>query len=132
MSLGPARVMVGSDDHAEAWLPSMQAFLEVDPLTQSVIYSPIPVAQTSRAITSFALSASGKVHALFPLRGSGEETLITPYALAELDVSRRAWRRLPGEQTFARGALLAGWNGPDLWLWNRPARRLERIEGVQP
>jgi hypothetical protein len=132
MSLGPARVIVGGEDRAEAWLPSMRAFLEVDPLTESVVYSPIPVEQTSRAITSFALSASGKVHALFPLRGSGEELLTTPYALAELDAQRQTWRRVLSERTFARGALLAGWNGPDLWLWNRPARRLERIEGVQP
>lgn len=132
MSLGPARVMVGGEDRAEAWLPSMRAFVEVDPLTASMVDSPIPVEQTSRAITSFALSESGRVHALFPLRGSGEEQLTTPYALAELDTQRAAWRRVPGERTFQRGALLAGWNGQDLWLWNRPARRLERIEGVQP
>ncbi len=132
LSLGPARVIAGEADHAEAWLPSMRAFLEADAQTESVAYSPIPVEQTSRAITSFALSASGKVHALFPLRGSGEETLTTPYALAELDARRETWRRTPLPQTFQRGALLAGWNGSDLWLWNRPARRLERIEGVQP
>jgi hypothetical protein len=132
MSLGPARVIVDGEDSAETWLPSMRAFLEVDPLTESVRYSPIPIEQTSRAITSFALSASGKVHALFPLRGSGEEALTTPYALAELDAKRETWRRLLSERTFPRGALLAGWNGPDLWLWNRPARSLERIEGVQP
>lgn len=132
MSLGPARVIVGGEDFAEAWLPSLRAFLEVDPQTQAVAYTPIPVEQTSRAITSFALSASGKVHALFPLRGSGEETLTTPYALAELDAKREAWRRVSKEQTFPRGAVLAGWNDTDLWLWNRPARRLERIEGVQP
>ena len=132
MSLGPARVIVDGEDFAEAWLPSMRAFLEVDPQTQEVTYSPIPVEQTSRAITSFALSASGKVHALFPLRGSGEELLTTPYALAELNAKRETWRRVLSERTFPRGALLAGWNGPDLWLWNRPARRLERIEGAQP
>ena len=132
MSLGPARVVVGAEDLAEAWLPSMRAFLEVDPRTLAVAYTPIPVEQTSRAITSFAPSASGKVHALLPLRGSGEELLTTPYALAELDAKRETWRRVSSEQTFPRGALLAGWNGPDLWLWNRPARRLERIEGVQP
>jgi hypothetical protein len=132
MSLGPARVIVDGEDSAETWLPSMRAFLEVDPLTELVRYSPIPVEQTSRAITSFALSASGKVQALFPLRGSGEETLTTPYALAELDAERQTWRRVLSQRTFPRGALLAGWNGPDLWLWNRPARRLERIEGVQP
>jgi len=132
MSLGPARVIAGGDDSAKAWLPSMRAFLEVDPLTESVVYSPIPVEQTSRAITSFALSASGKVHALFPLRGSGEELLTTPYALAELDARRETWRKVPIDRTFPRGALLAGWNGSDLWLWNRPARRLERVEGAQP
>ena len=132
MSLGPSRVIVGARDVAETWLPSMRAFLEVDPETQSVVYTPIPVEQTSRAITSFAVSASGKVHALFPLRGSGVEMLTTPYALAELNETRQAWRRVVKEQTFSRGALLAGWNGEDLWLWNRPARRLERIEGVQP
>jgi hypothetical protein len=132
MSLGPARVIVNGDDVAEAWLPSMRAFLEVDPQTQELAYSPIPVEQTSRAITSFALSASGKVHALFPVRGSGEEMLTTPYALAELNAKRESWRRVLSERTFPRGALLAGWNGPDLWLWNRTARRIERIEGVQP
>jgi hypothetical protein len=132
MSLGPARVIVGREDFAEAWLPSIRAFLEVNPQTQAVAYSPIPVDQTSRAITSFALSASGSVHALFPLRGSGEEMLTTPYALAELNAKRESWRRVASERTFPRGALLAGWNGPDLWLWNRPARRLERIDGVRP
>ncbi len=132
MSLGPARVMVGGDDYAEAWVPTMQAFLEVNPQTQAVAYTPIPVPQTSRAITSFALSASGRVHALFPLRGSGEETLTTPYALAVLDAKRETWRRVSKEQTFVRGAMLAGWNNADLWLWNRPAHRLERIEGVEP
>lgn len=132
MSLGPARVIVGNEDFAEAWLPSMRALLEVNPETQSVAYSPIPVEQSSRAITSFALASSGKVHALFPLRGSGEELLTTPYALAELDAGRKTWRRVLRERRFTRGALLAGWDGEDLWLWNRPARRIERIEGVQP
>lgn len=132
MSLGPSRVIVGNQDIAETWLPSMRAFLEVNPETQLVAYTPIPVDQTSRAITSFAVSETGKVYALFPLRGSGVEMLTTPYALAELNETRQAWRRAVKEQTFSRGALLAGWNGEDLWLWNRLARRLERIEGVQP
>lgn len=132
MSLGPARVIVGVEDMAETWLPSMHALLEVNPRTQLTAYSPIPVDQSSRAITSFALAGSGKVHALFPLRGSGEETLVTPYALAELDAERKTWRRVLSERSFPRGALLAGWDGSDLWLWNRRARLIERIEGVQP
>ncbi|MDR3719799.1 MAG: hypothetical protein P4K98_13455 [Bryobacteraceae bacterium] len=132
ISLGPSRVMVGPDDVAEAWLPSMRGFLEVNPQTQAAAFTPIPVEPSSRAITSFALSASGKVHALFPLRGAGEEMLTTPYALAELDAQRTTWRRVPQPRSFPRGALLAGWDGSDLWLWNRTARRLERIEGVQP
>ena len=132
LSLGPSRVMVGADDVAEAWLPSMRAFLEVNPQTLSVAFTPIPVQQSSRAITSFAPAPSGKVHALLPLRGSGEETLTTRYALAELDAERKTWRRVLRERSFARGSLLAGWDGSDLWLWNRLGRRLERIEGVQP
>ena len=132
ISLGPARVIVDGEDLAEAWLPSMRVLLEVNPQTQSALYSPIPVEQSSRAITSFAISPSGKVQALFPLRGSGDETLITPYALAELDVERRTWRRVLSQRSFSRGALLAGWSGPDLWLWNRQGRRIEQIEGMQP
>ncbi len=132
ISLGPARVIAGDEDAAEAWLPSMRALLEVNLGTQSEVYSPIPVEQSSRAITSFAPSPSGKVHALFPLRGTGAESLVTPYALAELDVERRTWRRVLSHRSFSRGALLAGWSGSDLWLWNRQGRRIERIEGVQP
>jgi hypothetical protein len=132
ISLGPSRVMVGAGDVAEAWLPAMRAFLEVNPRTQAAAFTPIPVEQSSRAITSFAPSPSGKVHALFPLRGAGEEMLTTPYALAELDAQRTTWRRVLKDRIFPRGALLAGWDGADLWLWNRTARRLERIEGVRP
>lgn|GEM_PF-2178589 len=132
LSLGPPRVIVGPDDRAAAWLPSMQALVEVHAGEQDAAYSPIPVPQSSRAITSFALAPDGRVHALFPLRGGGEEALTTPYALAELDAERRTWRRLLPQRTFVRGALLAGWSGTDLWLWNRTARRLERIAGVRP
>ena len=132
MSLGPARVVAGAGDTAEAWLPSMRSLLDVNLQTESAVYSPIPVQQSSRAITSFAPSPSGKVHALLPLRGSGEETLTTPYALAELDADRKTWRRVLNQRSFPRGSLLAGWNGSDLWLWNRGARRIERIDGVQP
>jgi hypothetical protein len=130
--LGPARVIVADDEVAETWLPSMRLFLEVHPTDGIRAQAPIPVDPGSRALTSFAVSPSGKIHALIPLRDRGVELLTTPYALAELNTQRNAWRRLLPGRRFARGSSLAGWSATELWLWNRAAHSLETIDGVGP
>jgi len=90
-----------------------------------------PSSKPAGAITSFALSASGKCKPI-PIARLRRRNANHPYALAELDAERQTWRRVLSQRTFPRGALLAGWNGPDLWLWNRPARRLERMKACSP
>ena len=131
-SLGPPRVVVVGDDVAETWLPSMRAFLEAHPSEGVRAQAPIPVDPASRALTSFAVSPSGRIQALAPLRAHGVEMLNTPYALVELDHQRKAWRGLLPGRRFERGSLLAGWSAGALWQWSRETHSLERIEGVEP
>jgi hypothetical protein len=132
VSLGPPRVIAGINDTAQLWWPTMRLFGEFSPVDGVVAATPIPTDPNSRALTSFAVSPTGRVHALLPLRGDRAETLTTPYALAELSAKRDTWRRLLPSKTFVRGALLAGWSADGLWIWNRTARALERIDGVDP
>jgi len=132
ISLGPPRVVVAGDDVAETWLPSMRAFLEAHPDAGVRTQAPIPADAASRALTSFAVSPSGRIQALAPLREHGVELLTTPYALMELSAERDAWRRMLPGRRFARGSLLAGWSASELWLWNRATHSLETIVGVEP
>ncbi len=130
--LGPAQVVVARDDVAETWLPSLRLFVEAHPSDAIRAQAPIPVDPASRALTSFAVSPGGKIQALLPLRENGVELLTTPYALAELNAQRNAWRRLLPGRRFERGSRLAGWSATQLWLWNRATHGLETIGGVAP
>ena len=130
--MGPPRVVVARDDVAETWLPSMRLFFETHPTNGVLGQVPIPVDASSRALTSFAVSPRGKIHALIPLRNSGLELLTTPYGLVELSAQRNGWRRWAGGPIFTRGSMLAGWSATELWLWNRATHSLETIEGVEP
>jgi len=130
--LGPARVVVARDDVAETWLPPLRLFVEADPSDGIRARAPIAVNPSSRALTSFAVSPRGKIHALIPLRNSGLELLTTPYGLVELSAQRNGWRRRAGGPIFTRGSMLAGWSATELWLWNRETHSLETIVGVEP
>jgi hypothetical protein len=140
LALGPPRVVVRAaigeraavtDDEAVAWLPAWRVAAMAAPGRDSLAMFPIP-ASGGPALTSFALAPGGSLYALVPLHTDELETLTTPYALVELDSRRDAWRRILPGRSFARGAQLAGWSAGGLWLWDRAARRLERIEGIQP
>jgi hypothetical protein len=129
-ALGSPRVVVGDLDRAVVWWTVRRTVLDVEPERGIVQQSPIAVFGQGHAITSFVLAPGGRVQALLPLRGDGEETLTTPYALAELDAGRKQWRRLLKGTRFVRGAQLAGWSAGRLWIWNRRGHAIEPVEGV--
>jgi hypothetical protein len=85
---------------------------------------PLPEPRGLPRAASFAF-AGDRLLAMLPLhRARQEERLDDPYGLFEL---RGAWRRIAPQQHWLRGASLAGAGHGAAWIWNRHARRLERI-----
>lgn len=97
----------------------------------------IPAAPGGHSLPSFA-AWGGRLVGLFCLQSGGTaERLDAPYGLFELADGR--WVRIAPGRSWMRGAMLAGMEERTAWIWNRPERRLERVElhrerqgGAQP
>ncbi len=104
-------------------LPAAALVLPVDLRNGEVQLQRLPLPGRPGA-ASFALAGS-RLLALLPLAGSsGAEPLDAPYGLFEL---HGAWQRVAPDRQWLRGARLAGAEPGGAWIWNRAARRLERV-----
>lgn len=87
---------------------------------------PIPAAPGRHSLPSFA-AWGGRLLGLFSLQSGGAaERLDAPYGLFELADGR--WVPVAPGRNWMRGAVLAGMEERAAWVWNRAARRLERVE----
>lgn len=86
----------------------------------------IPVTPGRHSLPGFAAHGT-RLLALFPLDAAGTvERLDAPYGLFEL--TGRGWQRVAAGRSWMRGAAPAGMEERAVWIWNRAARRLERVE----
>lgn len=123
----PGRGWLAAPSASRAWLyvAERARLYSVDLREGQMTVLPLPVLPGTHSLPSFAAS-DDRLAALLPLAPPAAERLDSPYGLY-LHVSGRGWGRAAEGQSWMRGAVLAGMDPKAVWIWNRAARRLERV-----